>query len=254
VYYWLREQRLGRIASILLAAFGASPQVCLWNFVIMTEGFTISGFVMALAVLLILVRKLSTITTRSLAACFVSCIVVLVGLRDGNVSVAATTALLFCFAPPAQVDRLCRFFILICMVGITAISLIGASVGGRGDAPSVHIIHKRLLRDSDALLLLEKRGLPLVRQMSSIQGPLTKAHPLLTSPDVRAWVRKNFAYVYVIYLSTHPVGALEVIMSGIYKSLMTRLRATFARIGSIWTNHTSYSGACFTPHRWQLPV
>lgn len=193
--------RVLRLVSLaLVLGFSLTPLVSQWNAAILTESLSLSVSVLALAALLLLLRRPTWLNTAlALAGVMLSC-----ATRVTNVFWLGVVTL----AVAALVLRRRRWIAAVLAAGVVLVFANAALIGNRPDGSVAMNLAVNILPDPAARAYFEQRGLPYTPTLA--KTIIDSRYPLgTTASDPRlapftAWLDSRGRAAYSMYVVTHP--------------------------------------------------
>lgn len=203
VYRLCRTRRVGVGGFALVLLTGLSAQITEWDMALLSESFTLSLLVVLIAMVMLVVDRLTP--ARAIGLAVVLCW--WTAVRPSNFTILAVIVIPIAIGL-ALTRR--RQWILWVMVPMLVITVWAAYSTSRDKIiwpqNSTGVVQDRLLKDPAAKEFLHEHGMPrsaLVEQEKSKEYIGYDA-PLAVDPEFRAWMLDRFQPTYLEYLVRHP--------------------------------------------------
>lgn len=205
----LRTLWLEPLAFILILALSLVRKLAGWDFVMMTESLSISGFVLFLAAGIWLLHGWRIY--KAILLCVIAFL--LAFTRDTNAYLLLMLAGLILLAVLLQWMKKRALMLMGVFTLIFLLNNASANLGGRWIFPLINLIGRRVLPDARAVRFFESCGMPVTPELMGLKGEFANGDerafyndPALES--FRAWLTTHGKICYMRWLVTDPVRSM----------------------------------------------
>jgi len=260
IYRKIRNTVLAMISALLVLAFGFTPPLAEWDYVLLSEplSLTLFVFLLAISIELITVRKKewkkpSRFTLGLIAAWFIV-LIVWVFARDTNAYLVLTLIgslvvlyLISRFRRSKSVSSRYLLVIIVALVLLFALQSATAQASGRWINPFFNNMLHRVFPYPQRLTFFQNKGMPITAEVLALRNSPGNEDGFFQIDYLVEWVKENGADSYVQFLVSDPGWTLDIFTTGVQTAFEENRQPFFITNPEVTLRGLAYLGDLLHP-------